>query len=118
MPRPCSRRDRQFDDHVAWTHEPQILARQPLEHAGIVTQALDAPPQPLAAGRGLGDLRLQQPLAGARRFQVAGALQRGDRQQREHEKHGRAQHRAERIGPDGRVGWCHGDQRGKAAAPG
>jgi hypothetical protein len=83
-----------------------------------VAQAVDAQAQPLALGEGGGDLPRQQPLAGARGLQVAFALQGGDRQQREDENDGRAQHGAEGIAPDGRFGWDHGFQRGKALAPG
>jgi hypothetical protein len=46
-----------------------------------VAQAVDPHAQPLALGPGLGDPLLQQPLAGARRLEVARALQAGDRQQ-------------------------------------
>jgi len=108
---------RQLDDDVARADHSQVFAGQPLEHAGIVAQALDAQAQPLALGAGRRDPRLQQPLAGARRLEVPGALEGGDRQQRENQQDGRAQDRAERIGPDGRFGY-HGDQRGKALAPG
>jgi hypothetical protein len=51
------RRRRQLDHHVLRADHPQVLARQPLEHAGIVPQALDADPQPLARRLGDGDLR-------------------------------------------------------------
>jgi hypothetical protein len=55
-----------------------------------VAQAVDAHAQPLAAGAGLRDPLLEQPLAVARRLEVARALQRGDGQQDEDEEDGRA----------------------------
>jgi hypothetical protein len=73
---------------------PQVLAGQPLEHAGIVMQAVDAQAQPLAAGAGLRDLHRQQVLVRPRRRQVAITLQGRDGEQREKQDDGRAQDRA------------------------
>jgi hypothetical protein len=99
-------------------HHPQILAGQPLEHAGVVAQAVDAQAQLLATGLGLRDLRLELMLVRPRRRQVAIALQRRDGEQREDEDDGRPQDRAERIAPGGCFRPGHGVQRGKALAPG
>jgi hypothetical protein len=109
---------RQLDHHVLRADHPEVLAGQPLEHAGVVPQALDADAQPLARSSGGGDLRPQRPLVGARRLEIAGALEGGDGQQGEDEQRGHAQDGAERIAPDGRFGPDHGVQRGKALAPG
>ena len=107
----------QLDDDVARADHPQLFPGQPLERAGIAPQPLDLAAQPLDLPFGLLDARLEELLAGAGGFEVAVALEAGDREESDEKADGGAQHRAERVVP-GRVGFAHEVQREKAAAPG
>ena len=118
-PRPWGRgNDRQLDDDVAWADHAEILPGAALQGSGIAAQALDAAVELLDAAAGVLDAGLEELFALAGGGEVVVAPPGRDAEDRDEEKEAQSRHRAEGIGPGGRGGLDHVDQRGNAAAPG